>query len=131
MLVILDGRVQNLGQQLPTARLAAQHIERLVASGGRDPAARVGRKPFLGPSTQRRGEGLLNGVFGELEVTDDPREAGHDLAGLLAKEPVDGLRARHPACRPKNGRTSIGSPMHAEVFAAQDSAPSRSGADTM
>jgi hypothetical protein len=111
--IVVAGREhRQLAERLPPARLAAQPVDGMVAGGRGDPAARVGRHALARPPAQGDRERLLHGVLGEVDVTEDPDQGGHRLAGLLAEDPAHlgavepgrGVSAGH-AVRPRILRT--------------------------
>ena len=84
---------------------------------------------------ERRDEGLLDGLFGEIEVAKLADEGRQRATGFLAKDAIDdgmGIgRARGPTLgrQPPNsqiGRTSIAPLWAPGIFAANSRASSRS-----
>jgi hypothetical protein len=51
-------------------RLAAQPVDRAVASGGDDPGTGIRRDAVAGPALRGDRERLLDGVLGEVEVAE-------------------------------------------------------------
>src|SRR5438874_1045082 len=77
--------------------LAAHAIDRTVARGRRDPAARVGRQAVARPFPQSGGEGLLHRVLGDVDVAEDADQGSHRSTGLLTEDPAD-LVLAEPGC---------------------------------
>ena len=67
---------------------AAQPIEGAVASDRHHPSARIGGHPVARPCAQGFGEGFLDGVFGDGEVTGPARERGDGGAPFAPKDAV-------------------------------------------
>src|ERR1700691_1958339 len=67
-------------------------IDRLVARRADDPCARIIRHAGRGPLLERGGKGLLHGVFGEIEVTDQMDQCGQDSRVVGAVETLYGGR---------------------------------------
>jgi len=129
--VVVGRKHCHVREQLAAAGLAAQTVDREIARGRRDPAARVGWQPVAGPPAQRDRVRLLDRVLGELDVAEHADHDGERAPGRRAENPVDrGLR-RHGPSECMNGRTSIGLMMHSEVFDPHASAASRSSASTI
>jgi hypothetical protein len=106
--VVLDGlgHVEQacLGGQRP---IAADAVDGPVAGSGDQPGARVGRRALAGPALGGDGEGLLNGLLGEVEVAEEADQGSEDLAPLVAE---DLFEDRY---RSTSGRTSIAPPIRA------------------
>src|SRR5581483_541456 len=98
-------------QLLPLPRedaLSAEPVDRPVPRGRDDPRARAGGDAVPGPSLERDGEGLLDGVLGQVEVAKRVRESGDRTSPLLAEDAGDRLRhAGALAGIGITGRTSI------------------------
>src|SRR5439155_3673653 len=109
--------------------LAAKPVDRLVPRGGDDPRARVRRDAVPGPPLECNGEGLLDGVLGEVEVAERMRECGDGTAPLLAERALDRLR-QAGTIRGTRGRTSIVPPRAAGIRSARAIASSTSFAST-
>jgi hypothetical protein len=65
------------GEQLGLALerpLAADPVDRAVAGGRQQPGAGVGGGAVARPALERGGEGLLDGVLGELDVAERSRQ---------------------------------------------------------
>jgi hypothetical protein len=69
--------------------LSSDPVDGTVAGGRRDPRARRRRHPARGPRPERFGERLLDGVLGEIEVTEDPDQGRDSPALLLAEQAID------------------------------------------
>jgi hypothetical protein len=65
--------------------VAPDAVDRPVARGGHEPAAWVGGRPVPGPALRGRGEGLLGGLLGEVEVAEEADQVGEDAAPLVAE----------------------------------------------
>src|SRR5947209_8400451 len=83
-------------------RLATQPVAGPVARHGQHPTAGVVRNAVARPYPQRLGEGLLDGVFGDGEITGPPGEGGHGRTPLPPKDAVQvgHSLARAPKPRP-------------------------------
>jgi hypothetical protein len=71
----------------PTSALPAEPadpVDRPVAGGRDDPAGRARRHPVGRPSLDGRGESLLDGFLGEVEVAEVSGQDGHRAAVLGA-----------------------------------------------
>jgi hypothetical protein len=79
---------QQLGL-LDEALAASQPIDRAIPRRRGDPCARVGRDTLLGPDLERAGEGILDRLLGEIEVTQDTNERRDRPARLLAEDALD------------------------------------------
>jgi hypothetical protein len=69
--------------------VAADPVDRPIASRGRDPRPRVPRHALCRPHFERPGEGVLNGLLGEIEVTQHPDEGRDRPPRFLAEQAVD------------------------------------------
>src|SRR6185436_4622285 len=114
---------------------ATQSIDRALASGGGDPATRVGRQAIPWPPAQRDGERFLDRIFGNVDVAESADQGGDRSARVLAKDVADGRLVNAHADQPlgssaksANGRTSIGEPIQRVTLDAQVRAASRSSA---
>jgi hypothetical protein len=85
--------------------LAADPVDRPVARGGVQPAARVGRNPFGRPALRGDRERVLGGILGEVEVAEEADQVGDDTPPLVAEDRLD----RQLTC-PTIGRTSTEPP---------------------
>jgi hypothetical protein len=65
----------------------ADHVHGAVPRGLEDPRGGVVGQPRLRPAVERRRVGVLDGVFGEVDVAEDPDEDGDGAPGLLAEQP--------------------------------------------
>ena len=92
-------------------RLPPQAVQGLVAGGGDDPAARVGRHARGGPALRGHGEGLLDRLFGDVDVAEDADQGGHGTARTLPVGALDGggIGARHSAT-PRRSPGTAGPP---------------------
>jgi hypothetical protein len=79
----------QLAQLLRVAALAAQAVDRAVARGAHDPAAGVGRDSVARPAFHRRGECLLNGLLGQVEVAENPDQGGDRPSRLAPEQAID------------------------------------------
>src|SRR5579872_650750 len=69
--------------------LPANAVNRLVAADIDEPRAGIGRRLGRGPAFQRRREGLLQYVFGQIEIADEADQGGQRPARLVTKDLVD------------------------------------------
>ena len=95
--------VDHRGQFLSRAhRLATQSVAGAVARHGQHPSAGVVRHAVARPRPQRLGEGFLDGVLGDGEITRPSGQRGHGRAPLPPKDAVqvDHSWARAPTPRP-------------------------------
>ena len=125
---------RSLGVAVLTCRLAAKAVDRSVAGGRDDPSRRAGRQPGRRPALHGGREGILDRLFGHVDVTEDADQDG-DRAAVLCAEHTLNLCSRKgiPACYQSsasswNGRTSIGSEIARASLRPHSSAASRSGA---
>src|SRR5438034_4218112 len=95
--------------------IAADAVDRPVARGRHQPAARVGGRPVAGPALGGGRERLLRGFLGEVEVAEEADQARKDAAPLVAE---DLLEDRY---RSTIGRTSTAPPMRAAGMRAASS----------
>jgi hypothetical protein len=65
----------------------ADHVHGAVPRGLEDPCGGVVGQPRARPAVQRRRVGVLDGVFCEVDVAEDPDEDGDGAPGLLAEQP--------------------------------------------
>jgi hypothetical protein len=61
----------------------------------------LGGLPTRGPALGRDRERLLNGIFGEIEVTKEADQAGEDAAPLVAKDLLEQRSRPAAADRPR------------------------------
>src|SRR5262249_28123055 len=73
------------------ARLPAHPVDGLVARDPDNPRAWVIWHPISRPLFQRRCKGFLDGVFGELEVSDRANDAGQNSPEFVTIESGKGL----------------------------------------
>jgi hypothetical protein len=71
--------------------LAAKPVHRLVARNPGYPGAGIVRDAVVGPALDRDHERLLDGLLGEVEVTEDPDQARDRPPRLVAEQAVDEL----------------------------------------
>ena len=69
--------------------LSSDPVDGTVAGGRGDPCARRRGHAARRPRPERFGERLLDGVLGEIEVTEDPDQGRDGPALLLAEQAVD------------------------------------------
>jgi hypothetical protein len=107
-------RDRGLGLEVALLRaeqdLPAQTVDRLVPSDIDQPGARISRNAFRRPLLDRRREGFLQRLLGELEIADEADQRREDATRLLPEDPLDILRVVASVCRhPKTmtGRTSM------------------------
>jgi hypothetical protein len=79
----------HLDDEFLSASLAAEAVDRSIAGGGGDPAARVRRQAVARPCAQGDGERLLDCVLGEVDVAEGADQGGDRSAGLLAEDPAN------------------------------------------
>ena len=92
----------GLRRQRPVAPDA---IDRPVAGGGHEPAARVGGDALARPALRGDGEGVLRGLLGEVEIAEEANQRSENAAPLVAE---GALEVRYHSAI---GRTSIAPPM--------------------
>jgi hypothetical protein len=78
------GQVEQVGLRRERA-IAADAVDRAVASGANQPGARVGGRPVAGPALGGNRERFLGGFLGEVEVAEEADQAGEDAAPLVAE----------------------------------------------
>ena len=122
LLVDLDGleRGQQLGLA-PECLLAADPVDRAVASGRQQPGAGVGGSALAGPALERCGERFLDRVLGELDVTE---RAGQDREGPPPLFPEELFYYESSPSKTITGRTSTEPWRDAGIFAAHSIASS-------
>jgi hypothetical protein len=92
---IVSGERLELGEPrecdvlLAKRPLSSDPVDGTVAGRRRDPCARRRRDAPRGPRPERFGERLLNGVLGEIEVTEDPDQGRDGPILLLAEQALD------------------------------------------
>jgi hypothetical protein len=72
--------LRELGDRGVETRPPAEHVDGLEATGGDEPRERVTGQPVARPFLDRGREGLVQGLLGQVEVTDEPDERGQDPA---------------------------------------------------
>ena len=116
--VLLHLVLHGLGH-LEQARLlgeravAAQAVDRAVASRDRQPRARIRRRAVARPALGGDRERLLRGFLGEIEVAEEADQVGEDAAPLVAEDLLEQRlplhqrthldRAAHPRGRDPRG----------------------------
>src|SRR2546425_5469851 len=86
------GELSDLGLLGGEALCPPQPVERLVARGRDQPSSRVARLARARPLLERCDEGLLQGLFREVEVAEETDQGSESAWALLA---VDGLDNHH------------------------------------
>ena len=115
--LVLAGELLEPCEQLGLAferPLAPDPVDRPVARRRDDPGAGIARHAVHRPALERRGEGVLHSVLGEVEVAEDADEDRDRTSPLLAEDGRD--RSAQP--RSTTGRTSIDPYSDAGIFAA-------------
>jgi hypothetical protein len=82
--------------------IAPDAVDRTVASGGREPRARVGGRALAGPALGGGRERLLRGLLGEVEVAEEADQAGEQAPPLVAKDVREGRNG--VMCSPRGDR---------------------------
>ena len=109
-----------------TRGFAPQPVQGTVAGDRHDPSTGVIRHAVAGPGAQRFGEGLLDGVLGDGEVTRPTRECGHGRTPFAPKDAVQiGHSRRYQSPDTPSSRRS--STVVAGIIDATLMASSRSG----
>jgi hypothetical protein len=89
----------GLGVAVLARSLFAEFVDRFVPGGGDDPALRAGRQAFCWPLVEGRGEGVLNGLLGDVDVAEGADQDGDGAAVLLAEDTFDLFdQASTPRC---------------------------------
>ena len=70
------------------SRAPADSVDRLEAPGRDEPRPRIGGRTLPWPVLERRAEGFMQRLFGEIEVTEQPDQGGENAPRLGA---VDGV----------------------------------------
>ena len=65
--------------------VAADAVDRLVAPDIDQPGARICGQIAFRPPLQRHGKGILQRVFGEIEIADEADQGGQRPARLVAE----------------------------------------------
>src|ERR687898_2258846 len=121
--LVLPGRYLEQARLRGERAVAADAVDRAVSRRSHQPGARVLRRPVARPAFGCRGEGLLGGFLGEVEVAEEADQTGEDTAPLFAEDPVE-----YGYCS-LSGRTSTAPPMRAAgIRDASSIAASRSSA---
>ncbi len=100
--MLLGVEAHELGKASGAVRqraIAAQAIDRPSPRGDREPCPGVGGHPVASPCRDGRGERILNGVLGELEIANMSDQRREHLRALVAKRARDsggGLVIRRP-----------------------------------
>ncbi len=94
---------------------APDPVDRPAAGRGQDPRVRVRGDAIDRPALQRNDEGVLDGLLGKVEVTEDPDERRHRVPRFFAEHAVDDIVR---AGRLRRGSRSIGVPrvVHAPLL---------------
>ncbi|MCY1182860.1 hypothetical protein D9M73_234390 [compost metagenome] len=66
----------------------AQAIDRLEAAGGHQPGPRAGRHAIALPALHRNEEGFMQGLLGQVEITEQADQSRQDSPRILA---INGL----------------------------------------
>ena len=125
---LLGRQLREPGEQfrLPLERALASDP---VASRREDPGAGIRGLAVAGPAGDRGRERILEGVLGEVEITEDVREDRERASPLLAEQRLDyACLASTGICM--IGRTSIFPNRADGIFAAQCSASSSDSTST-
>jgi hypothetical protein len=69
--------------------VAADAVDRPVASGGREPRARIGRRSVAWPAFRRESERVLGRVLSQVEVAGKTDQSGEDATPLIAEDLVE------------------------------------------
>ena len=104
---------------------AGDPVDGAVAGHRGEPGAGAARDAVAGPALQRRGEGILRALLGEIPVPGEPDQGGDDPAPFLLERIGDGglaPRASHLPDRPHFDAADAGP----GIFAATSMASSRS-----
>lgn len=64
-------------------------VDGAITGSGDDPACRVWRDPFGGPAFRGHDECILDCIFGERDVTEDPHQSRNCLTIRLPKDDLD------------------------------------------
>jgi hypothetical protein len=72
------------------ARAAAQRVDRLEATGGDEPRARVRGHAVLRPLLECRAERVVQRFLGDVEVAEQPNERGEHATRLVLADRLDG-----------------------------------------
>jgi hypothetical protein len=87
---VLHGlRNVELARLLGQHALAPQAVDRPVARRGDQPRPRVGRRTVARPALRGRGERVLRGLLGEVEVAEEADQRGQDATPLVAEDVVE------------------------------------------
>ena len=112
----------------PADAVAAELVDRAVASRGDDPGLRVVRHPAAGPRTERDLERVLDRLLRQVEVARDADQGSHRPPGALPERPLEGSeRVGHPSMM---GRTSTEPCRAPGILLASSIAVSRSSTST-
>jgi hypothetical protein len=96
---------QQLGLAVEVA-VAADAVDRAVASRRDDPGPGVGRDAVARPTLERDRERVLDRVLGPVEIAEDTGQVRKRASPLLPEDALDGLYAPTSASRITTGRTS-------------------------
>src|SRR5439155_16768580 len=79
----------GLGVAVMARALPAQPVDGPVAGRGGDPGARVGRQAGGRPPLEGHGEGVLDRLFGDVDVTEEADQGGGGPARLRPEDRRD------------------------------------------
>jgi len=77
--------MRQRGLLVPKGDLPANAVDRLVARDIDQPGPRIGWRLGRWPAFQRNRKGLLQNVFGEIEIADEADQRGERPPRLVAK----------------------------------------------
>jgi hypothetical protein len=69
--------------------LPSKPVDRLVAGSVDDPSTGIRRHTGDRPPLQGHDEGLLDGLFGEIDIAEQPDQSGYDAAELAPEGLLD------------------------------------------
>jgi hypothetical protein len=70
---------------------ASQGVDRLETTGGHEPCAWIGRHALPRPALDSGGEGVVQRLLGEIEVTEETDERGENAARVVSIGDLDRL----------------------------------------
>jgi hypothetical protein len=79
----------DAGHRRVEPRAAPQPIDRLEAAGRDEPRARIVGKAVLWPAVERRGEGVVHRLLGEIEIAKEADEGREHTARVAAIDRFD------------------------------------------
>jgi hypothetical protein len=83
------GTLDNLPNEFAPAYVASEMIDGAMPCSRRDPAAWIWRQALDRPLPHGDDERILDSIFSEVDVTEDPDQAGYRSTGLLSEDPAD------------------------------------------